>query len=128
MPILFALFFVFQNTIEFRGVPFLWLADISLKDPYFIVPIVMGRVDVRSVHHWYAEFATESAGEDDGLCSTGDDDSVLPEPRIRSEPVLRRSESHCYSSAVAHLERTGEKAAVAAINGSCLATRVRVAD
>ncbi len=42
MPILFALFFVFQNTIEFRGVPFLWLADISLKDPYFIVPVVMG--------------------------------------------------------------------------------------
>jgi YidC/Oxa1 family membrane protein insertase len=42
MPILFALFFVFQNTIEFRGVPFLWLSDISLKDPYFIVPIVMG--------------------------------------------------------------------------------------
>jgi len=42
MPILFALFFVFQNTIEFRGVPFLWLADISLKDPYFIVPIIMG--------------------------------------------------------------------------------------
>jgi YidC/Oxa1 family membrane protein insertase len=42
MPILFALFFVFQNTIEFRGVPFLWLADISLKDPYYIVPILMG--------------------------------------------------------------------------------------
>ena len=42
MPILFALFFVFQNTIEFRGVPFLWLNDISLKDPYFIIPVVMG--------------------------------------------------------------------------------------
>jgi YidC/Oxa1 family membrane protein insertase len=42
MPILFALFFVFQNTIEFRGVPFLWLSDISLKDPYFIVPVIMG--------------------------------------------------------------------------------------
>ena len=42
MPILFALFFVFQNTIEFRGVPFLWLEDISLKDPYYIIPIVMG--------------------------------------------------------------------------------------
>jgi len=27
MPILFALFFVFQNTIEFRGVPFMWLHD-----------------------------------------------------------------------------------------------------
>jgi YidC/Oxa1 family membrane protein insertase len=42
MPILFALFFVFQNTIEFRGVPFLWLADISLKDPFYIVPVLMG--------------------------------------------------------------------------------------
>lgn len=42
MPILFALFFVFQNTIEFRGVPFLWLSDISLKDPFYIVPILMG--------------------------------------------------------------------------------------
>ena len=42
MPILFALFFVFQNTIEFRGVPFLWLSDISLKDPYYIVPVLMG--------------------------------------------------------------------------------------
>jgi YidC/Oxa1 family membrane protein insertase len=42
MPILFALYFVFQNTIEFRGVPFLWLPDISLRDPYYITPIVMG--------------------------------------------------------------------------------------
>ena len=42
MPILFALFFVFQNTIEFRGVPFLWLPDISVADPLHIVPIVMG--------------------------------------------------------------------------------------
>lgn len=42
MPILFALFFVFQNTIEFRGVSFLWLADISLKDPFYILPIAMG--------------------------------------------------------------------------------------
>jgi YidC/Oxa1 family membrane protein insertase len=42
MPILFALYFVFQNTIEFRGVPFLWLPDISLKDPYYITPIAMG--------------------------------------------------------------------------------------
>src|SRR6202171_4295328 len=42
MPILMALFFVFQNTIEFRGVPFLWLRDISLHDPYYILPIVMG--------------------------------------------------------------------------------------
>jgi len=42
MPILFALFFVFQNTIEFRGVPFGWLHDISVKDPFYILPLLMG--------------------------------------------------------------------------------------
>jgi len=42
MPVLFALFFVFGNTIEFRGVPFLWLHDISLKDPFYILPLLMG--------------------------------------------------------------------------------------
>ena len=41
MPILFALFFVFQNTIEFRGVSFLWLPDISLADPFFVFPVLM---------------------------------------------------------------------------------------
>ena len=42
MPVLFALYQVFQNTIEFRGVPFLWLSDISQRDPYFITPLLMG--------------------------------------------------------------------------------------
>ena len=42
MPILFALFFVFQNTIEFRGVPFFWLHDISVKDPFYVLPLLMG--------------------------------------------------------------------------------------
>jgi YidC/Oxa1 family membrane protein insertase len=42
MPVLLALFFVFSNTIEFRGVPFLWLPDLSRGDPYYIIPVVMG--------------------------------------------------------------------------------------
>ena len=42
MPVLLALFFVFANTIEFRGVPFLWLPDLSRPDPYYIIPILMG--------------------------------------------------------------------------------------
>jgi YidC/Oxa1 family membrane protein insertase len=42
MPILFALFFVFQNTIELRGASFLWLPDLSRADPLFIIPVVMG--------------------------------------------------------------------------------------
>ena len=41
-PILITLFFVFQNTIELRGVPFLWLPDLSLPDPLYLVPLLMG--------------------------------------------------------------------------------------
>lgn len=41
LPVFFALFFVFQNTIEFRGVSFLWLPDISVKDPYFVLPVLV---------------------------------------------------------------------------------------
>jgi YidC/Oxa1 family membrane protein insertase len=41
LPVFFALFFVFQNTIEFRGVPFLWFPDISVKDPYYVIPILV---------------------------------------------------------------------------------------
>ncbi|MGH7528460.1 MAG: membrane protein insertase YidC [Gemmatimonadales bacterium] len=42
MPVLFALFFVFQNTIELRGASFLWLPDLSRPDPIYIIPLVMG--------------------------------------------------------------------------------------
>jgi len=41
-PVLIALFFVFQNTIELRGVPFAWLPDLSSKDPFFILPVLLG--------------------------------------------------------------------------------------
>jgi YidC/Oxa1 family membrane protein insertase len=41
-PILITLFFVFQNTIEFRGVEFLWLPDLSRPDPFYILPVLMG--------------------------------------------------------------------------------------
>ena len=42
MPVLLALFFVFSRAIELRGTPFLWLPDLSLRDPLFITPLVMG--------------------------------------------------------------------------------------
>ncbi len=41
-PILIALFFVFQNTIELRGAAFLWLPDLSRPDPLYIIPVLMG--------------------------------------------------------------------------------------
>ena len=42
MPVLITLFFVFQSTIEFRGVSFLWLPDLSQPDQLYILPIVLG--------------------------------------------------------------------------------------
>lgn len=42
MPVLFALFFVLGNSIELRGVPFLWFPDLARPDPYFIIPILSG--------------------------------------------------------------------------------------
>jgi YidC/Oxa1 family membrane protein insertase len=41
-PVLIALFFTFQNTIEFRGVPFLWLPDLSAPDPLYLLPLFLG--------------------------------------------------------------------------------------
>ena len=41
-PVLIALFFVFQNTIELRGVPFLWLPDLAGPDPFYALPLLLG--------------------------------------------------------------------------------------
>ena len=41
-PVLITLFFVFQSTIQFRGVPFLWLPDLSRPDPFYILPVLLG--------------------------------------------------------------------------------------
>jgi len=42
MPIFWGLFIVFRTTIELRGEPFmLWITDLSLKDPYLVLPGLM---------------------------------------------------------------------------------------
>ena len=41
-PVLIALFFVFQNTIELRGVPFAWLPDLSTAEPFYVLPVLLG--------------------------------------------------------------------------------------
>ncbi|HRP06851.1 MAG TPA: YidC/Oxa1 family insertase periplasmic-domain containing protein, partial [Gemmatimonadales bacterium] len=40
-PFLLAVFFVLQNTIELRGVSFLWMPDLSRPDPLYIIPVIM---------------------------------------------------------------------------------------
>jgi YidC/Oxa1 family membrane protein insertase len=42
IPVFFALYKVLYNAIELRGAGFLYMPDLSLKDPYYIAPILMG--------------------------------------------------------------------------------------
>ena len=43
MPVFIALYWVLMESVELRQAPFmLWLNDLSVKDPYFILPIFMG--------------------------------------------------------------------------------------
>ena len=43
MPILFAFFRLLPNAIELWGAPFMfWITDLSLKDPLYIAPLLMG--------------------------------------------------------------------------------------
>jgi YidC/Oxa1 family membrane protein insertase len=81
MPIFFALFFVFQNTIEFRGVPFLWLADISLKDPFYVAAGARGGDAVPHLVDRDARHAAQPADADDHVHDAGDVPDLLPERR-----------------------------------------------
>jgi len=42
MPIFFALYAILSSTIALRGTSFLWVPDLSQKDPIYVLPILMG--------------------------------------------------------------------------------------
>jgi len=42
MPFLIAFYRVLDVSIELRGAPFLWIGDLSQKDPLFVSPVLMG--------------------------------------------------------------------------------------
>lgn len=43
LPIFIALYKVLSVAIELRGAPFIfWITDLSVKDPYYVLPVVMG--------------------------------------------------------------------------------------
>ncbi|MEN9545037.1 MAG: hypothetical protein RLZZ598_1870, partial [Pseudomonadota bacterium] len=41
IPVFIALYWVLLSSVEMRNAPWLWITDLSAKDPYFILPIVM---------------------------------------------------------------------------------------
>lgn len=43
MPVFIALYWVLMESVELRHAPFiLWIQDLSVKDPYFVLPLIMG--------------------------------------------------------------------------------------
>jgi YidC/Oxa1 family membrane protein insertase len=43
MPFFLAFYWVLLESVEMRQAPFaLWITDLSTRDPYFILPIIMG--------------------------------------------------------------------------------------
>lgn len=42
IPVFIALYNVLMVTVELKNIPFLWIPDLSDKDPYYILPILMG--------------------------------------------------------------------------------------
>jgi YidC/Oxa1 family membrane protein insertase len=47
MPVFFAFFRLLSTAVELRGAPWLaWIQDLSTKDPYYILPLVMGATSV----------------------------------------------------------------------------------
>lgn len=43
IPVFFAVYRVLQNAIELKGAPWIfWVHDLAIKDPYFILPVLMG--------------------------------------------------------------------------------------
>ena len=98
IPVFLAFYWVLLESVEMRQAPFLlWINDLSVRDPYFILPLIMGGGDVRSVqtqshatrsnpgeslhvHAAHHDFHVR-AGFPRAWCSTG---SRTPRCRLRS--------------------------------------------
>jgi len=69
IPVFISLYWVLIETVEMRQAPFIgWLTDLSSKDPYFILPLLMGV-------SMFIQLAFESAA---CRSSAGEDNAILP--------------------------------------------------
>jgi YidC/Oxa1 family membrane protein insertase len=58
MPLLLAMWAMLQTSIELRGAPFLWLSDLTVRDPYYVAPVLMG------LTQFWQQKITPAAGAD----------------------------------------------------------------
>ncbi len=59
LPIFWGLYQVLQNAIELKGTAFLWVPDLSAKDPFYALPIIMGLVSAANT--WFQPGADQNA-------------------------------------------------------------------
>ena len=62
MPVFFALYSTLSHSIELRGASFLWLGDLTLRDPYYVFPLLMG-VTMIVQQRVSGQMATQAAGQ-----------------------------------------------------------------
>ena len=62
MPVFFALYATLGHSIELRGASFLWLHDLSLKDPFYVFPLLMGAT-MFAQQKVSGQMATQAAGQ-----------------------------------------------------------------
>ena len=58
MPLLLAMWAMLQTSIELRGASFLWIRDLTLRDPFYISPVLMGATQ------FWQQRITPAAGAD----------------------------------------------------------------
>ena len=115
MPILLALFFVFQNTMELsRGASFLWLPDLSRADPVLHHSPPDGSHDVRGEPGGPDRNGADPTDAKHAVHHAGHDDRAVRQLHVGAEPVLRGSEHYQHSATVGSGQRANEAAATAA--------------
>jgi YidC/Oxa1 family membrane protein insertase len=62
MPVFFALYATLSHSIELRGSPFLWVSDLTLRDPFYVLPLLMG-VSMIVQQRVSGQAATQAAGQ-----------------------------------------------------------------
>ena len=46
MPVWFAMYTTLQTAVEMYHTKFLWFQDLSVADPYFILPLILGGLGI----------------------------------------------------------------------------------
>ncbi len=62
MPVFIALYSTLSHSIELRGAPFLWIDDLTLKDPIYLLPLLMGASMIFS-QKMSGQMTTQAAGQ-----------------------------------------------------------------